>query len=547
MSTGETWDFGGSAQKRFDLNSSSTQPSSSLQSIIQMNRMVSSSHVLSKNLGKTTDIRMNQILENRNDDEYLGRRTKIVCTMGPSCWDVENLEKLIDAGMNVARLNFSHGDHAAHAKTVANLHEAMRRRNKKVGILLDTKGPEIRTGMLKDHASINLVLGQTLKVTTDYDFLGDSNCISCSYPALPQSVKVGGKILMADGTITLEVMSIGDDHVMTKVLNNATMGERKNMNLPNVKVDLPVCGEREKNDILSFGIPQGCNFIAASFTQTAEDVRYIREVLGARGRHIKIIPKIENVEGILNFDEILAEADGIMVARGDMGMEIPPEKVFLAQKMMIAKCNIAGKPVITATQMLESMIKNPRPTRAEVADVANAVLDGTDCVMLSGETAGGAFPIEAVRVMAKTCLEAEACIDYPALYNAIHSSVPRPVSVQEAVCCAAVETAEDIKASLIISLTETGLTAKLIAKYRPYQVVLALSASESTIRHLQMHRGVVCIQVPSFQGTDSVIKSALIEAKDAGLVSSGETVVCVHGIQEEVAGGTNLMKVVVVP
>lgn len=513
-----------------------------------VNRVLSASGLLTKSLGKNTDIRMKQIMEKREKEDYETRRTKIVCTMGPACWSVDQLVDMIDAGMNVARLNFSHGDHAAHAQTVVNLQDAMKQRpGKKIGLLLDTKGPEIRTGLLKDHQAIDLTAGQRLKVSTNYALEGDETTITCSYPKLPTSVKVGGTILMADGTISLEVIEIHDDHVITRVMNNATLGERKNMNLPNVKVDLPVCGEKEKNDILQFGIPQGCHFIAASFTQCADDVRQIRQVLGARGRHIKILPKIENVEGILNFDEILAEADGIMVARGDMGMEIPPEKVFLAQKMMIAKCNVAGKPVITATQMLESMIKNPRPTRAEVADVANAVLDGTDCVMLSGETAGGSFPVEAVQVMAKVCLEAESCIDYPALFKAIHDAVPRPVSVQEAVCCAAVETAEDIKASLILALTETGLTAKLIAKYRPFQLVLGLSASESTIRHLQVHRGIRAMQVPSFQGTDNVIRSALLEAKELGLVEAGQTVVAVHGIQEEVAGGTNLMKVVIVP
>jgi len=247
---------------------------------------------------------------------------------------------------------------------------------------------------------------------------------------------------------------------------------------------------------------------------------------------------------LLNFDEILAESDGIMVARGDLGMEIPPEKVFLAQKMMIAKCNVAGKPVITATQMLESMTKNPRPTRAEVTDVANAVLDGTDCVMLSGETAGGQFPLQSVQVMAKVCLEAESCIDYPALYRAIHAAVPRPVSTPEAVACAAVETAEDVGATLILALTETGFTARLIAKYRPSQMILALSASDSAIRHLQVHRGVVTMHVPSFQGTDNVIRSAMQEAKELGLIEKGDLVVVVHGTKEEVAGGSNLMKVV---
>eukprot|EP01071_Lankesteria_metandrocarpae_P001991 Lankesteria_metandrocarpae@DN2011_c0_g1_i1.p1 len=511
-------------------------------------RMMSSSAVLTKSMGKATDIRMNQILEEREAHDYAHRRTKIVCTMGPSCWDVEKLVQMIDAGMNVARLNFSHGDHAAHAKTVENLREAMKQRPRsKIALLLDTKGPEIRTGKLKEGKNVQLKTGQSLKITTDYELEGDETTIACSYGKLPQSVKPGSSILIADGNLTCKVTECHSDHIIVKVLNDAVIGERKNMNLPNVRVELPCIGEREKDDILNFGLPQGCTFIAVSFVQSAEDVRNLRSVLGPRGRHMKIIPKIENVEGIVNFDSILAESDGIMVARGDMGMEIPPEKVFLAQKMMIAKCNVAGRPVITATQMLESMTKNPRPTRAEVADVANAVLDGTDCVMLSGETAGGLFPIEAVSVMNRVCLEAESCIDYPSLFRAVHNAVPRPVSVQEAVCCATVATAEDTSASLILALTETGYTARLIAKYRPAQTILALSAAETTINHLQLIRGVVALSVPSFQGTDHVIRSALMEAKDMGLVEAGQVAVAVHGIQEEVAGGTNLMKVVEVP
>eukprot|EP00921_Rhytidocystis_pertsovi_P001980 GHVQ01003372.1.p1 GENE.GHVQ01003372.1~~GHVQ01003372.1.p1 ORF type:complete len:519 (-),score=68.86 GHVQ01003372.1:474-2030(-) len=511
-------------------------------------RLVSSSTVMQQSLGKNTRIRMQQILEHREEDDLATRRTRIVCTMGPSCWSVENLVLMIDAGMNVCRLNFSHGDHEAHGRTVQNIAEAQKQRpDQRVALLLDTKGPEIRTGMLKDHKSICLKAGQELKITTDFDFVGDDTCIACSYAKLPQSVKPGNTILLADGSLSCKVASIGDGFIMVKVMNNATIGERKNMNLPKVKVELPCISDKDKNDILNFGIPMGCNFVAASFVQTAEDVRGLRNILGPRGRHIKIIPKIENVEGLINFDEILAESDGIMVARGDLGMEIPPEKVFLAQKMMIAKCNVAGKPVITATQMLESMTSNPRPTRAEAADVANAVLDGTDCVMLSGETAGGSFPIEAVKVMARVCVEAEACIDYPQLYRALHIAVPRPVSTQEAVACAAVETAADTNAALILALTETGHTARLITKYRPEQVVLALSASESTIRHLQVLRGVIPILVQSFQGTDHVIFSALAMAKERGLVETGQSVVAVHGIKEEVAGGSNLMKVVEVP
>eukprot|EP00918_Siedleckia_nematoides_P053421 GHVU01116731.1.p1 GENE.GHVU01116731.1~~GHVU01116731.1.p1 ORF type:complete len:517 (+),score=131.72 GHVU01116731.1:164-1714(+) len=512
----------------------------------KLQRMTSSSHILMKGLGNT-DIRMSQVLEKREEDDFMYRRTKIVCTMGPSCSTVDKIIELIDAGMNVARLNFSHGDHESHGQMVQNILEACKERPlRKVGLLLDTKGPEIRTGFLEGHQAVNLVAGQMLKIVTDYSVLGNSSTIACSYAKLPQSMSVGATILMADGSITCEVAEIGDDFVIVKVLNQAKLGERKNMNLPNVRVDLPCISEKDKNDILSFGIPNGCNFVAASFVQNADDVRSIRQILGPRGRHIRIIPKIENVEGLLNFDEILAESDGIMVARGDLGMEIPPEKVFLAQKLMTAKCNVRGKPVITATQMLESMTTNPRPTRAEVADVANAVLDGTDCVMLSGETAGGMFPTEAVQVMAKVCMEAESCIDYPALYRAIHGAVPRPVPVPEAVACAAVETAADTGATLILALTETGHTAKLIAKYRPSQLVLALSASESTTKHLQLHRGIICLQVPSFQGTDHVIRGALVEAKANGFVEPGDSVVAVHGIKEEVAGSSNLMKVLVV-
>lgn len=511
----------------------------------RISRRLSASAALTKFLGKATDIRMDQILRESREEDLIGRRTRIVCTMGPACWDVETLVKLFDAGLNICRFNFSHGDFATHGGTIARIREALKQRpNKLVGLLLDTKGPEIRTGMLKGHTAVELKAGATLKIVTDYNFEGDATTIACSYKKLPQSVRPGCTILMADGSVSLRVKECGDDFVVCTVLNSAKLGERKNMNLPNVKVDLPVIGEKDKKDLVDFAIPNGCHFIAASFVQTAADVRLIRETLGPEGRYINIIPKIENVEGILNFDEILAEADGIMVARGDMGMEIPPEKVFLAQKMMIAKCNIAGKPVITATQMLESMHMSPRPTRAEVADVANAVLDGTDCVMLSGETANGQFPVQAVEVMARICLEAESCIDYPMLCRAIRSSVPLPVSIEEAVCAAAVTTAESVEATLILALTETGRTAYYLAKYRPSQPIIALSPCERVIRQLLLHRGVLPVHIPSAQGSDSVIRNAIHDAKEQGLVELGDSVVAVHGVLEEVAGGTNLLKVI---
>jgi pyruvate kinase len=472
--------------------------------------------------------------------------------MGPSCWEVDMLCKLIEAGMNCARLNFSHGSHEAHGACVERLHEAMARYpDKHVGILLDTKGPEIRTGFFKEECGgkIELTAGQELKLVTDYEYKGDNTCFACTYDKLPTSVKPGNQILMADGSVVLEVKSCGDDHVVCTVLNNAKIGERKNMNLPGVHVDLPVLGEKDKDDILNFGIPHGVNYIAASFVQSGADVEEIRELLGRRGRHIKIISKIENEAGLHNFDDILAKTDGIMVARGDLGMEIPTEKVFLAQKTMIAKCNLAGKLVVTATQMLESMTGNPRPTRAEASDVANAVLDGTDVVMLSGETAGGAFPLNAVATMRRICETAEEAISYGDLYNqmrvnTIASMGEHGVSVPESVCSSAVRAVIDTKAKLIIVLTETGSTARLIAKYRPEVPILALSATESAVKQLTLHRGLIALQVASFQGTDAVLKSAMETAKSMGLVQVGDAVVAVHGVREEVSGSSNLLKII---
>merc|ERR1711869_8705 len=323
---------------------------------------------------------------------------------------------------------------------------------------------------------------------------------------------------MADGSVVLEVKQCNpaEGSVDCIVMNNAKIGERKNMNLPGVHVDLPVLGEKDKDDILNFGIPQGVNYIAASFVQCGKDVDDIRELLGRRGRHIKIISKIENEAGLKNFDEILAKTDGIMVARGDLGMEIQTEKVFLAQKTMIGKCNVAGKPVVTATQMLESMTGLPRPTRAEASDVANAVLDGTDVVMLSGETAGGSFPLNAVATMRRICETAENAIEYSLLYRNMRDRVTfgaesHEVSVPESICSSAVKASIDCNAKLILALTETGRTAHLVAKYRPSLPILALSATEGSVKQLMLDRGVLPLQVQSFQGTDSVLKSNLLK------------------------------------
>merc|ERR1711920_451576 len=334
----------------------------------------------------------------------------------------------------------------------------------------------------------------------------------------------------------------------TEVMNDISMGEKKNANLPGVKVELPVLQEKDVKDLVQFGIPQGVDYTAVSFVQNAADVKMVRDTLGLRGRSIKIISKIENQEGIQNIDEIIDASDGIMVARGDMGMEIDIEKVGLVQKMIINKCNMKGKPVVTATQMLDSMERAPRPTRAEATDVLNAVLDGTDTVMLSGETANGKFPVNAVSCMRKICERAEQVLDYKTIYLHTRMRVLEKglMSQVESVCSSAVKCTVDSECSLIVALTESGSTARLIAKYRPRAPIIAITASESTVRQLLCVRGVIPMLTASFVGTDSVIEKALNRAKADGICKPGDFVVAVHGQKEECPGQSNLMKMVVV-
>ncbi|CAG9314042.1 unnamed protein product [Blepharisma stoltei] len=475
------------------------------------------------------------------------RKTKIVCTMGPACWEIDNLVKMLDLGMNIARLNFSHGDHKGHAETVRRIREACKQRPEKVcAIMLDTKGPEIRTGELEGHGTVQLNAGQELTITTDYTFLGNHDMIACSYPDLPTSVKIGGTVLIADGSIVTEVTEIGDTWVKVLVKNNAKVGEKKNMCLPGCIVNLPTITEKDEDDLENFALKYNVDFIAASFVRKPSDVETIRDILGPRGAHIKIISKIENHEGLENFEEILKATDGIMVARGDLGMEIPAEKVFLAQKMMIQKCKIYGKSVITATQMLESMINNPRPTRAEASDVGNAVLDGTDAVMLSGETANGQFNLNAIEIMAKICVEAERCIDYSQEFYKIRESIPWSLSTTEAVCCAAVRTALDLNVHLIIAVTDTGSTPLQIAKFNPPMPILCVSMSQATINQMTIVRGGLTLKVPSYEGTDNLLRYAIEVAKSRNLVKSGDTVIAIHGKSEADVNRANIMKILVV-
>ncbi|ONK79729.1 uncharacterized protein A4U43_C01F9470 [Asparagus officinalis] len=478
-------------------------------------------------------------------------KTKIVCTLGPASRSVPMIEKLLRAGMNVARFNFSHGTHEYHKETLDNLRAAMQNTQIPCAVMLDTKGPEIRTGFLKDGKPVQLKKGEEITVSTDYSLKGDGKTITMSYKKLPVDLKPGNSILCADGTITLSVLSCdpAGGTVRCRCENTAMLGERKNVNLPGIVVDLPTLTDKDKEDILEWGVPNNIDIIALSFVRKGSDLVNVRQVLGPHAKHIKLMSKVENQEGVINFDEILKETDAFMVARGDLGMEIPVEKIFLAQKMMIYKCNLAGKPVVTATQMLESMIKSPRPTRAEATDVANAVLDGTDCVMLSGESAAGAYPEIAVKVMAKICIEAESSLDYNAIFKEMIRCAPLPMSPLESLASTAVRTANRAQATLIVVLTRGGTTAKLVAKYRPSVPILSVVvpvlttdffdwsvSDESPSRHSLIYRGLIPLlaegsaKATDAESTEVILEAALRSAVKKKLCRPGDSVVALHRI-----------------
>lgn len=472
--------------------------------------------------------------------------TKIVCTIGPPTRDTTSLARLMEAGMNVVRCNFSHGDHEYHAGVIENARTVMRDTKRLCAIMLDTKGPEIRTCLLKDGKDVLLARGNQFTLLVDQSVVGDETRVAVQYPNMPNVLTPGNIVLIDDGLISLRVDEVAPDSVLCTVLNDGMLGQRKGVNLPGVVVDLPAVTEKDIADI-RFGVRQGVDFIAASFVRNAAAVQLIREVLGEDGSHIKIISKIENQEGLNNFDEILEMSDGIMVARGDLGVEIPIEQVALAQKMMIRKCNLAGKLVITATQMLESMVSNPSPTRAEASDVANAVFDGSDCVMLSGETAKGDYPVEAVTIMAGICREAEDNIDYLKAFHAIRDSLSYiSLSISEAVASSAVKAAFDLNASLVIVFTETGNTARFVAKYRPRCPILCITSDEQVARQSLTSRGLLPLLVGSTRGQDSLVYRAVQVAKKLKMCKMGDIVVATGGAKEGVAGLTNNLKVLMV-
>ncbi|MCA1032324.1 pyruvate kinase [Bacillus timonensis] len=472
------------------------------------------------------------------------RKTKIVCTIGPASESVEKLTELIEAGLNVARLNFSHGDFEEHGARIKNIREAAKATGKNVAILLDTKGPEIRTHTMENGA-IELKEGSQITISME-EVVGTEEKFSISYPGLMEDVHTGSKILLDDGLIGLEVVEVKKDskEIVTKILNSGTLKNKKGVNVPGVKVNLPGITEKDAKDIV-FGIEQNVDFIAASFVRRASDVLEIRELLEEHNASaIQIIPKIENQEGVDNIDEILEVSDGLMVARGDLGVEIPAEEVPLVQKELIKKCNALGKPVITATQMLDSMQRNPRPTRAEASDVANAIFDGTDAIMLSGETAAGSYPVEAVKTMHNIASRAEQALDYRDILSL--RSKQTGTTLTDAIGQSVAHTALNLQVSAIVAPTESGHTARMISKYRPKAPIVAVTATESTSRKLALVWGVYPRVGHHTTSTDEMLDIAVQEAVNSGIVKHGDLVVITAGVPVGEAGTTNLMKIHVV-
>jgi pyruvate kinase len=501
---------------------------------------------------------LNPHFDSPTGDQKFLRKTSIIGTIGPKTNSVESITQLADAGLNIVRMNFSHGSYDYHQSVIDNAREAAKKSpaGRPIAIALDTKGPEIRTGLMENEADVPIPAGHEFWVTTDPSFseAGNIDQIFMDYPNLPKVTAPGKYIFVDDGILSLQVLSIDGVRLRVKALNAGTLSSRKGVNLPKTGVDLPALSDKDKAD-LAFGVRNNVDMIFASFIRRAQDVRDIRKALGTDGAGIKIISKIENEQGLTNFDEILRETDGVMVARGDLGIEIPASQVFLAQKMMIAKCNVAGKPVICATQMLESMTVNPRPTRAEVSDVANAVLDGADCVMLSGETAKGKYPLEAVRMMAETAYVAESAISYAPLFDQLRALTPRPTETAETLALAAVAASIEQDAGAIIVLSTSGVSARLIAKYRPSCPIICVTRKDQTARQLHLSRGVYPVWYPEPRGVpqekwqidvDNRIRYGLKVAVNLGIVKPEATVIAVQGWKGGL-GHTNTLRILSVP
>lgn len=476
------------------------------------------------------------------------KKTKIVCTMGPNTDNREIMKELALNGMDVARFNFSHGDHAEHKHRLEILESVREELGIPIASLLDTKGPEIRTGKLKDGKKVTLKEGDLYTLTTE-EIVGDETRGYINYAGLAEDVKPGDRILIDDGLIELHVREVNGTDIVCRIENGGELGEKKGVNVPGVRVKLPALTDKDKEDI-RFGVDAGFDFVAASFVRNADAIREIREILDEKGSAMQIIAKIENEEGIENIDSIIEASDGIMVARGDMGVEIPAEKVPHIQKMIIRKCNLACKVVITATQMLDSMIRNPRPTRAEVSDVANAVYEGTDAVMLSGETAMGSYPIEAVRMMSQIAEESEKYLDYM-FYQRRKVSAENLRNISNTVCYSSVATASDLEAPVIVAPSVSGFTTRMLSKWRPKALIAGLSPSMTVVRQMQLYWGVKPFHAKRAESTDALLFASVELLKEKDIVKEGEIVVATAGVvtranRHEPVADTNIMRVIVV-
>lgn len=472
------------------------------------------------------------------------RRTKIVATLGPATSTPERIAGLIRAGMNVARLNFSHGTHAEHAARIAMVRRAAAEAGRHVAILQDLQGPKIRTGPLENGQPVELVAGQRFVITTE-PIIGDAHRVSTTYRALPLDVRPRDRILLSDGLIELVVTGHTDTEVETEVVHGGRLREHQGINLPGVRVSAPAATEKDLAD-LAFGLEQGVDYVALSFVRRASDVREVKEFIRRAGKQTPVIAKIERPEALDVLPEILAEADGIMVARGDLGVEMPPERVPIVQKQIIAAANQALLPVITATQMLESMIHNPRPTRAEASDVANAIIDGTDAVMLSGETAAGAYPIEAVQMMALIADAVEASYT-----GGQHSTTPRwsiapPQSTPRAIAAAACTIANSLPVRFIVVLTQSGASARLVSHYRPDVPILAFCPSEETARRTSLYWGVTPIVIEARDRLDELEQQIVRMMRETGMVRKGDLIVLSGGHPVYRYGPTNFLKVITI-
>lgn len=467
------------------------------------------------------------------------RKTKIICTLGPATDDDKILEALIQEGMNVARMNFSHGSHEEHAVRIRKVRELSEKSGRPVAVLLDTKGPEIRTGLLKED-KIFLKGGDLFTLYTN-EKVGDEHGVSITFPELYKDVKPGAHILIDDGLISMQVQEIKGTEIICQIQNDGYISAHKGINVPDIHLNMPYMSDKDKSDIL-FGIEQKVDFVAASFVRTKEDVQELRNFLDENGgKGIFIISKIENMEGVRNIDDIIEFSEGIMVARGDMGVELPAEEVPIIQKVIIRKVYEKGKHVVTATQMLDSMMKNPRPTRAEVTDVANAVYDGTSAIMLSGETAAGKYPVESLKMMVRIAERTENDIDYKDRFE--HFGQRSGDDVTAAISHATCTTAYDLKAKAIVTVTKSGRSARMISKYRPNCMVISGTTEEIVYRQLALSWGVTPILIDEKNDIFELFDHAIDKAKQKKLVEKGNLVVLTAGVPLGVSGNTNMMKV----